>query len=64
MVDSSGDIFIDQYWLNQNSSHKEVYDLEGSLTPYLALEGNKDHLYILKFTSNVLQKLCKALHNV
>ena len=39
--DTGCDIFIDQHCLNQNSSYKEVYDLEGGLTPYLTLEDNE-----------------------
>ena len=38
---SRGYIFIDQYWLNKDSSYKEIYILEGGLTPYLILESNE-----------------------
>ena len=54
---SRSDIFIDQYWLNQDSSYKEKYILEGGWTPNLILESNEYQSYILKFVSNVVQKL-------
>jgi len=38
MGGSRGDIFIDQYLLNQDSSYKGVHNFEGGLTPYLTLE--------------------------
>ena len=41
MGGSRGYIFIDQYWLNQDSSYKEVFILKGVLTPYLSLENNE-----------------------
>ena len=46
MGGSIGDIYIDQYWLNQNSCNKEVYILEGGLTPYLTLNSNEYQSYI------------------
>ena len=56
MGGSGGNILIDQKLLNQVSSYKEVYILEGGLSPYLTLESNKYQLYMLKFVSNVAKK--------
>ena len=38
MGGSRGYTFIAYYWLNQDSFYKEVYNLEGGLTPYLTLK--------------------------
>ena len=35
MGGSRGDIFIDHYWLNPDSSYKEEYNLEGGMTIYV-----------------------------
>ena len=35
--------------------------MEDGLTPYLTLESNEYQLYMLKFASNVVQKLCDLL---
>ena len=45
MGGSRGNIFIDQYWLNSDTSCKEIYIFEGGMTPYLTLASNidKDH---------------------
>ena len=32
--------------------------MEGDLTPYLTLERNEYQMYMLKFASNLIQKLC------
>jgi len=61
MGGSRGDIFKDQYLFNQDSSYKEVYNLEDGLTPYLTLESDEYQSYMLKFKSNIVQKL--GLHN-
>ena len=55
------DIFIYKYILNQDSSYKEVYILEGGWTPYFTLERNVYKSYMAEFTSNIVQKLCNLL---
>ena len=54
-------IFIDKYLLNQGSSYKMVYILDGVLTPYLTLKSNEYQLHMVRFASNVIQKLCDLL---
>ena len=58
MCGSKCDVFKVHYWLSQDSSYKEVYNLEGGLTPYLKLESNEYQLFMVIFESNVAQKLC------
>ena len=57
MGGSRGVIFIDKYWLNQDKLLQRGIYFGRWFDTLLTLESNGYQLYMLKFVSNVVQKL-------